>query len=197
MTECFFCKKLTHKTYVYYNLDICHRCYLQLKLGKLKNSSLPEDTYLKSLVERKEQTYVDALNHFATLFPKTLSRDLLGIIPFSSDKNDEIDSVFANSMIIAARSVLLFGVGTKEKTKTNEIHALHSLGNLVGISIMGNLTNSYKNKNLEDEAIIMAICADIDRIMVDILNGIDENDDGCLHDLIAETMDLIKIGEVL
>jgi len=197
MTECFFCRKLAHKTYVYYTLDICQRCYLQLKLDKLKNFSLPEDTYLKSLVERKEQTYVDALDHFATLFSKNLSSDLLGIIPFSSDKNDEIDSVFANSMIIAARSVLLFGVGEEAKTKPTEIHALHSLGNLVGISIMGKLTNSYKSKNLEDEAIIPAICADLDRIMIDILNDIDKNDDGYLHDLIADTMDIIKIGEVL
>ena len=109
MTDCFFCSKPSRKTYKYYTLDICHRCYLKLKLKKLEKKSLPDDTYLKSLVGSKEQSYVDALDHFATFFPKSLSEDLLGMILFSSDKNGDIDPIFANSMIIAARSVLLFG----------------------------------------------------------------------------------------
>jgi len=201
MTDCFFCSKPSHKTYKYYTLDICHRCYLKLKLRKLEKKSLPDDIYLKSLVDSKEQLYVDALDHFATFFPKSLSEDLLGMILFSSDKDGEIDPIFANSMIIAARSVLLFGEGVKLNKKASEIHALHALGNLVGISIIGNLTDSHKNKNadmdsgLDEETTISVISKEIDRTMIDILNDMDKNDDGDLHDLIADTIDLIKTLE--
>jgi hypothetical protein len=195
MTDCFFCCKPVHKTYEYYNLDICQRCYFKLKLKKLENTSLPDDTYLKSLVDSKEQYCVDALDHFATFFPKSLSKELLGMISFSSGKNSEIDPIFANSMIIAARSVLLFGAGVKVNKNPDEIHALHALGNLAGISIIGNLTDSHKNKNadMDEEATISVISAEIDRIMIEILNEIDKNDDGSLYDLIGDTIDIIKI----
>lgn len=201
MTDCFFCSKPSRKTYKYYTLDICHRCYLKLKLKKLEKKSIPDDTYLKSLVGSKEQPYVDALDHFATFFPKSLSEDLLGMILFSSDKDGDIDPIFANSMIIAARSVLLFGEGVKLNKNASEIHALHALGNLVGISIIGNLTDSHKNKNadmdsgLDEEATMSAISKEVDQTMIDILNDIDKNDDGALHDLIVDTIDLIKIWE--
>ena len=197
MTDCFFCRKLARKTYVYYTLDICQECYLQLKINKLEKTVLPEDTYLRSFVGNKERIYVDALAHFATLFPKALSGDLLGFINVSSYKNEELDPLFTNSMIIAARSVLLFGAGTQMNANAFGIHALHALGNLVGISIMGNLAESYKNKSTEEEAAIAAIRTDIDRIMVDILNEIDKKDDGSLHDIITDTMDIIKTGEDL
>ncbi|MDL5501940.1 MAG: hypothetical protein QSU88_01875, partial [Candidatus Methanoperedens sp.] len=64
MTDCFFCSKPSRKTYKYYTLDICHGCYLKLKLKKLETTSISNDTYLKSLVGSKEQSYVDALDHF-------------------------------------------------------------------------------------------------------------------------------------
>lgn len=197
MTGCFFCSKPSRKTYNYYTLDICHRCYLKLKLKKLEKKSIPDDIYLKSLVDSKEQSWVDALNHFATFFPESLSEDLLGMILFSSDKNGDIDPIFANSMIIAARSVLLFGGGVKLNKNASEIHALHALGNLVGISIIGNLTNSHKNKNadMDEEASISVISKEVDRTMIEILNDIDKNDDGSLHDLIVDTIDLIKTLE--
>ncbi|CAG0956748.1 hypothetical protein METP2_00539 [Methanosarcinales archaeon] len=197
MTDCFFCSKPSRKTYKYYTLDICHRCYLKLKLKKLEKKSIPDDTYLKSLVGSKEQPYVDALDHFATFFPKSLSEDLLGMILFSSDKDGDIDPIFANSMIIAARSVLLFGEGVKLKKNASEIHALHALGNLVGISIIGNLTDSHKNKNtdMDEETTMSAISKEVDRTMIDILNDIDKNNDGALHDLIVDTIDLIKAWE--
>jgi hypothetical protein len=197
MTGCFFCSKPSRKTYKYYTLDICHKCYLKLKLKKLEKKSIPDDTYLKSLVDNKEQSYVDALDHFATFFPKSLSEDLLGMIPFSTDKNGDLDPIFANSMIIATRSVLLFGEGVKLNKNASEIHALHALGNLVGISIIGNLTNSHKNKNadMDEETNISTISKEIDRTMIDILNDIDKNDDGALHDLIVDTIDLIKTLE--
>ena len=195
MTDCFFCSKPSRKTYKYYTLDICHRCYLKLKLKKLEKKSIPDDTYLKSLVDSKEQPYVDALDHFATFFPKSLSEDLLGMILFSSDKDGDIDPIFANSMIIAAHSVLLFGEGVKLNKNPGEIHALHALGNLVGISIIGNLTNSHKNANIDEEATMSAISKEVDRTMIDILNDIDKNDDGALHDLIVDTIDLIKAWE--
>ncbi|MFZ3169865.1 MAG: hypothetical protein WA130_19810 [Candidatus Methanoperedens sp.] len=195
MTDCFFCSKPSRKTYKYYTLDICHKCYLKLKLKKLEKKSLPDDIYLKSLVDSKEQPYVDALDHFATFFPKSLSEDLLGMILFSSDKDGEIDPIFANSMIIAAHSVLLFGEGVKLNKNASEIHALHALGNLVGISIIGNLTNSHKNANIDEEATMSAISKEVDRAMIDILNDIDKNDEGALHDLIVDTIDLIKTWE--
>ncbi|VVB54868.1 Uncharacterised protein [uncultured archaeon] len=194
MTDCFFCSKPSRKIYIYYTLDICHRCYLKLKLKKLEKKPIPDDTYLKSLVDNKEQPYVDALDHFATFFPKSLSEDLLGMIIFSSDENGDIDPIFANSMIIAARSVLLFGEGVKVNKNASEVHALHALGNLAGISIIGNLTNSHKNADMDEEAIMSAVSEEIDRTMIDILNDIDKND-GSLHDLIVDTIDLIKAWE--
>ncbi len=143
----------------------------------------------------KNSHYVDALDHFATFFPKSLSEDLLGMIPFCSDKDGDLDPLFANSMIIAARSVLRFGNGLKVNKNPGEIHALYALGSLVGISIIGNLTNSHKKKIQilsDEEATISAISKEIDRTMIDILNDIDKNDDGSLHDLIADTIELIK-----
>ena len=191
MTECFFCDKPARKTYKYYTLDICHGCYLKLKLKKLENTTLHDDTYLKSLVDIKEQCYVDALDHFATFFPKSLSQDLLGMIPFCFDKDGELDPIFVNSMIIAARSILLFGNGIKVKKNPGEIHALHALGNLVGISIIGNLTNSHNNADMDEESTITVISEKIDRTMIEILNDIEKND-GSLHDLIADTIEIIK-----
>lgn len=199
MTDCFFCGKPSRKTYKYYTLDICHRCYLKLKLKKLEKTSICDDAYLKSLVDSKEQQYVDALDHFATLFSRSLSEDLLGMILFSSDKNGEIDPIFANSMVIAARSVLLFGEGVKVTKNASEIHALHALGNLVGISIIGNLTNIHKNRIAAtgEEATISIVSEEIDLAIIDILNNIDKNDDGSLHDLIVDTIDVIKTEESL
>ncbi|NJD53611.1 MAG: hypothetical protein FIB07_12170 [Candidatus Methanoperedens sp.] len=194
MTDCFFCGKPSRKTYKYYTLDICQRCYLKLKLKKLEKKSIPDDIYLKSLVGSKEQPYVDALDHFATFFPKSLSEDLLGMILFSSDKNGDIDPIFANSMIIAAHSVSLFGEGVKANKNASEVHALYALGNLVGISIIGNLTYSHRNANMDEEAIMSAVSKEIDRTMIDILNDIGKND-GALHDLIVDTIDLIKAWE--
>jgi hypothetical protein len=64
-----------------------------------------------------------------------------------------MDEVFENSMIIAARSILLFGKGRRnpDKIESFEIHALHSLGNLIGIAIIGNLTSKYSKKDIEND----------------------------------------------
>lgn len=108
MANCFFCDKAADEPYKYYTLNVCTRCYSQLKLNKLENVEPPADKFLKSFVSENESIYVDALNRYSTLFPKSLSSDLLGMT-LTSAGDKEMDSFFVYSMIIAARSVWFFG----------------------------------------------------------------------------------------
>ncbi|KPQ42068.1 MAG: hypothetical protein MPEBLZ_03378 [Candidatus Methanoperedens nitroreducens] len=48
---------------------------------------------------------------------------------------------------------------------------------------------------MDEETTMSAISKEVDRTMIDILNDIDKNNDGALHDLIVDTIDLIKAWE--
>lgn len=169
-------------------------------MNKLKNKEPPEDKYLKSFVPENESIYVDALNLYSTLFPKSLSGDLLGMT-ITNAGDEEMDSFFVYSMVIAARSVLLFGTWNpkKHKLETKKVHSLHVLGNLIGVSIIGHLTNIYKDTlglNLEDEINVSKLLKEIDQSVIDILYDLKTYDDGSLHNYIMETVDLIQtLGE--
>jgi len=133
MTNCFFCEGSQENGEKYYTLDVCKSCFSNLKLDKLENKKPQEDKFLKSMVKKEEDVYVDALNLYATMFPKSLSGDLMGIT-LVNGSDEEMDEVFENSLIIAARSIFLFGKGRRnpDNIESSEIQALHSLGNLIG-----------------------------------------------------------------
>ena len=136
---------------------------------------------------------MDALNLYATMFPKSLSHDLMGIT-LVNGRDEEMDEIFANSMIIAARSIFLFGKGRRDpdNIESSEIHALHALGNLIGIAIIGKLTSKYAKKDLENDEKMAELCDEIDNSILEILNDIAAHDDGSLKDYIPAMNDLIK-----
>jgi hypothetical protein len=193
MTNCFFCDESQDTGEKYYTLDVCKSCFSKLKIYKLENKKPQEDKFLKSMVKKEEYIYVDALNLYATLFPKSLSHDLMGIT-LVNGRDEEMDEVFENSMIIAARSILLFGKGRRnpDNIESSEVHALHALGNLIGIAIIGNLTSKYTKKDLESDEKMTELCDEIDNSFIEILNDIKANDDGSLKDYVLEMNDLIK-----
>jgi hypothetical protein len=193
MSNCFFCDESKDNGGKYYTLDVCKSCFSKLKINKLEDKKPHEDKFLKSMVRKEEDIYVDALNLYATMFPKSLSHDLMGIT-LINDRNEEMDEISANSMIIAARSILLFGKGRRnpDNIESFEIHALHALGNLIGIAIIGNLTSKYAKKDLENDENMTKLCDEIDNSIIEILNDIKANDDGSLTDYIPAMNDLIK-----
>lgn len=193
MSNCFFCDESQDNGEKYYTLEVCKSCFSKLKINKLENKKPQEDEFLKSRVIKEENIYVDALNLYATLFPKNLSHDLMGIT-LVNGRDEEMDEVFANSMIIAARSILLFGKGRRDpdNIESSEIHALHALGNLIGIGIIGNLTSKYPKKDLENDEKMAELCDEIDNSIIEILNDIAAHDDGSLKDYVPALNDLIK-----
>jgi len=153
-----------------------------------------EDKFLKSMVKKEEDIYVDALNLYATMFPKSLSHDLMGIT-LVNGRDEEIDEVFENSMIIAARPILLFGKGRRnpDNIESSEIHTLNALGNLIVTAIIGNLTSKYDKKDLENDEKMTELCYKIDNSIIEILNDIAAHDDG--SDYVIEMNNLIKNRE--
>ena len=193
MSNCFFCDESQDKGEKYYTLDICKPCFSKLKINKLIDKKPQEDKFLKSMVKKEEDIYVDALNLYATMFPKSLSHDLMGIT-LVNGRDEEIDEGFENSMIIAARSILLFGKGRRnpDNIESSEIHTLHALGNLIVTAIIGNLTSKYDKKDLENDEKMTELCYKIDNSIIEILNDIAAHDDGSLKDYVIEMNNLIK-----
>lgn len=137
--------------------------------------------------------------------PKTAASDLFGIF-FANLDDEEMDDIFIISMIIAARSVWLFGNNKikRKKLDSNVIHTLHTLGNMVGISIMGNIAINHDDLNVEEDKDASIMCHEIDVKIIEILQSLMqyliENDDGALHDhilhdYIIDTIHLIQNSE--
>jgi|GEM_PF-1392543 len=196
MSNCFFCDGSYDNGEKYYTLEVCKSCFSNLKIDKLEDKLPLEDEFLKSMVKKDEYIYVDALNLFATLFPKSFSQDLMGITLINA-RDEEMDEVFENSMIIAARSILLRGKGrgNPDNIGSNGVYALHALGNLIGIAIIGNLTSKYSKKYLDIDENMTKLCDEIDGSIIGILNDIKAHDDGSLKDFVPAINDLIKKRE--
>jgi hypothetical protein len=193
MSNCFFCDGSKDSGEKYYTLEVCKSCFSKLKINKLENKKPNEDEFLKSMLPKEEEIYVDALNLYATMFPKSLSSDLMGIT-LVNGSDEEMDEVFENSMIIATRLIFLFGKGrcNPDDIESSEIHALHALGNLIGISIIGKLTSKYAKKDLDNDEKMTELCDEIDNSIIQILDDIKSHDDGSLMDYIPAMNDLIK-----
>jgi hypothetical protein len=174
-------------------------CYSRLQIEKLENVGPPVDIYLKSLVTKEDSIYVDALNLYSTLFPKSLSLDLFGMF-LASLEDKEMDEVFINSMIIAARSIWFFGKSglRQEKLDSYKIRTLHIFGNNIGISIIGHIVENYRDLDLdlEDETNLSRLYGEIDLTMINILDNIRDHDDGTLGDYITETIHIIQTSEI-
>jgi hypothetical protein len=205
MEYCTFCSRPVKTKHKYLSLPVCKKCYFNLKFNYLKDIQPPSDEYMKSIVEEKDEIYVDPLNLYSTLQPKTAASDLFGIF-FANLDDEEMNDIFIISMIIAARSVWLFGNNKfkKKKLDSNVIHTLHILGNMVGISIMGNIATSRDDLNVEDDKDVSIMCHEIDAKIIELLQNlikiIRENDDGALHDhilhdYIIDTIHLIQNSE--
>jgi hypothetical protein len=192
----------------------------------LKNVDAPAEEYMQSLVKEDEKVYVDALNVYASLFPRTLAPDLFGIF-FASLDDEEMDDIFIISLVIAARAIWLYGHNRpKKKLNSSKIHALHVLGNLVDVSMIANIADTNWNSDLDEETNLLLIERDIDRSIVDILLNLNGNsdldeetnlllierdidrsivdillnlnvyDDGTMHDYIIDTIHLIHTPEL-
>ena len=205
MEYCTFCNRPVKIKHKYLSLPICKKCYFNLKFNHLKEIQPPSDEYMKSIVEEKDEIYVDPLNLYSTLQPKTTASDLFGIF-FANLDDEEMDDIFIISMIIAARSVWLFGNNkfNKKKLDSNVIHTLHILGNMVGISIMGNIAISRDDLNVEGDKDVSIVCDEIDTKTIEILQNLmkslrEDNDgaihDHILHDYIIDTIHLIQNSE--
>jgi hypothetical protein len=205
MEYCTFCKRPIKTKHKYLSLPVCKKCYFNLKLNQLKDIQPPSDEYMKSIVEEKNEIYVDHLNIYSTLQPKTSASDLFGIF-FANLDDEEMDDIFIISMIIAARSVWLFGNNKikRKKLDSNVIHTLHTLGNMVSISIMGNIAISRDDLNVENDKDASIMCREIDTKIIEVLQNLMkyliENDDGALHDhtlhdYIIDTIHLIQNSE--
>lgn len=105
MEYCTFCSRPVKTKHKYLSLPVCKKCYFNLKFNHLKDIQPPFDEYMKSIVEEKDEIYVDPLNLYSTLQPKTAASDLFGIF-FANLDDEEMNDIFIISMIIAAR---LFG----------------------------------------------------------------------------------------
>lgn len=205
MECCTFCNRPVKTKHKYLSLPVCTKCYFNFKFNHLGDIQPPSDEYMKSIVEEKDEIYVDCLNLYSTLQPKTAASDLFGIF-FANLDDEEMDDIFIISMIIAARSVWLFGNNKfkKKKLDSNVIHTLHTLGNMVGISIMGNIAISRDDLNVEDDKDVSIMCHEIDTKIIELLENLMknliENDDGALHDhilhdYIIDTIHLIQNSE--
>lgn len=151
---------------------------------------------MQSLVKEDEKVYVDALNVYASLFPRTLAPDLFGIF-FASLDDEEMDDIFIISMVIAARAIWLYGHNRpKRKLNSSKIHALHVLGNLVDVSMIANIADTMWHSDLDEETNLLLIERDIDRSIVDILLNLNGYDDGTMHDYIIDTIHLIHTPEL-
>ena len=196
MANCIFCDKLADRDFEYFNLDVCRRCHTQLGLNRLKNVAAPAEEYMQSLVKEGEKVYVDALNVYASLFPRTLAPDLFGIF-FANLDDEEMDDIFIISMVIAARAIWLYGHNRpKKKRNSSKIHALQVLGNLVDVAMIANITDTKWNSDLNEETNLLIIGRDIDRSIVDILLNLKGYDDGTMHDCIIDTIHPIHTPEL-
>ena len=196
MPDCIFCDKLADRNFEYFTLDVCRRCHTQLGLNRLKNVAAPAEEYLQSLVKEDEKVYVDALNVYASLFPRTLAPDLFGIF-FASLDDEEMDDIFIISMVIAARAIWLYGHNRpKKKLNSSKIHALHVLGNLVDVSMIANIADTNWHSDLDEETNLVLIERDIDRSIVDILLNLNAYDDSTMRDYIIDTIHLIHTPEL-
>ena len=153
---------------------------------------------MESLVSESERVYVNALNLYASLSPRTLAPDLFGLF-FANLDGEEIDDVFIISMITAARAIWLFGTDRKkERKKQNHlrIHALHVFGNLVDIAMMGNIAKINWDSDLSEETNLSISERRIELAVIEILTNLKGYDDGTLQDYIEETILLIMDPEM-
>jgi hypothetical protein len=192
-----FCDDHADRAFEYFSIDVCPRCHVQLGLNRLNNLDAPSDEYMESLVSESERVYVNALNLYASLFPRTLAPDLFGLF-FANLDGEEIDDVFIISMITAARAIWLFGTDRKkERKKRNHlrIHALHVFGNLVDIAMMGNIAKINWDSDLSEETNLSISERRIELAVIEILTNLKGYDDGTLQDYIEETILLIGDSE--
>jgi hypothetical protein len=195
MTKCIFCDKPADRNIEYFTLDVCKRCHIQLGLNRLKNVDAPSDEYIQSLVSESDKVYVDALNVYATLFPRKLAPDLFGIF-FANLNDEEMDDIFIISMILAARAIWLFGKKKqKKRLSPMKIHALHVLGNFVDIAMIGKITEANRDLDLDEEINLLRIERGIDHSVIEILRNLNGYDDGTLRNYIIETIHLIRTSE--
>ncbi len=151
---------------------------------------------MESLVSESERVYVNALNLYASLSPRTLAPDLFGLF-FANLDCEEMDDVFIISMITAARAIWLFGTNRKKKKQNPlKIHALHVFGNLVDIAMMGNIAKINWDSDLSEETNLSISERRIELAVIEILINLKGYDDGTLQDHIEETILLIMDPEM-
>ncbi len=197
MPKCMFCDKTTDTNFEYFTIEVCKRCHAQLGLDKLTKADAPSDGFMRSLVDEDEEVYVDALNVYASQFPRIHAVALFGIF-FANLDDEEMDDMFIYSLIIAARAIWLFGSNRKKKKlESRKIHALHVLGNLVDVAMMCSITDENWDSELDEDLNQSRIGRIIDHSVIAILRDLNGYDDGTLHEYITETIDLIRSSEMI
>lgn len=178
MAECFACRKHRSRAKEYFDLPICRKCYEKLGLGSQEITSI-QDEFITQIVLEEDRQAIDRLISFASEFPRTISKDLLGIC-LANIHEEDMDGVVIGSFIISARAVLLFGTDAKGETDLDKdrIHFLISLATVIGVSIVASIAKGYKELGLdiEDDEIAADIGPESLMTFLSILNEIRRND---------------------
>jgi len=193
---CIICQKKAKEWNDYFKFKVCNNCYSRTKLNKISDLEPPLDLFMNSLVGSNDKPSVDALNLYSTLFPKINSSILFELFLDNLD-DKEMDDFYIKGMILAARSILLYGNDNNEMKKLdpNKFQALIIFGKCANLAIMSQVTASYKDFNGDPISILPKMEKEIDQIYIDILDDIMTQDDGSMEDLIIETINLIYTNQ--
>lgn len=194
MEPCILCDRKAGKRYDIASVTVCSRCYSRLHLDRLKNVKVPSDDYALSLVEEENIPYVNALNLLSTIQPKRAAKDFFGIFLTNVD-DEEMSQFFIISMILAARSVWLHGnkwMADNGKDAKKPVYEFHQLGNIVGIAIMAKVARDRDDLDIENIDDMEIMNHEINLKMIEILENLQEHDDGTLCELVIATIALIR-----
>jgi len=191
-SSCIICQKKAKEWNDYFKFKVCNNCYSRTELNKISDIEPPLDLFMNSLVESNDKPSVDALNLYSTLFPKINSSILFELFLDNLD-DKEMDEFHIKGMILAARSILLYGNDRTEieKLDPNKFQALIIFGKCVNLAIMSQVTKNYKDFNGDPISILPKMENEINQIYINILDDITTHDDGSMEDLIIETINLI------
>ena len=191
-SSCIICKKKSKEWNDYFKFKVCSKCYSRTELKKISDLEPPLDIFMNSLVESNDKPSVDALNLYSTLFPKMNSSILFELFLDNLD-DKEMDEFYIKGMILAARSILLYGNDRTEieKLDPNKFQALIIFGKCTNLAIMSRITENYKDFNGDIISILPKMHNEINQIYINILDDIKTHDDGSMDDLIIDTINLI------
>jgi hypothetical protein len=157
-------------------------------MASLEGIKPPADALLSDLVDAEGLPFVDGLSLYSTMFPKGLAFEFLGIM-LANLKDPEMTELSANAFVVAARSLWVHGRETGNTLSVDDRHiqALVTLGNLVGIAIIGPSIRSSGLKGPLNRRTVNKVWREANRGFLKILDDFERADDGTLGGMIDRT----------